>query len=72
MLSCVSNFVTVFNFWDGSTHAMTGDDLQPKSIGTQFMQSKIVPVILENSEFPSIQLPTDATDLYSAQLSPGR
>ncbi len=66
VLSYASQFVPVANIWDGFTEAMTVEGLHPNLLGSDFISSRVVPVILANFEFPGIPLPTDAADLYSA------
>lgn len=66
VLSYVSQFVPVVNIWDGFTQEMTVDDLHPNLLGSDFIQSRCVPVINANFEFFGVPLPTDAADLYSA------
>ncbi len=66
VLSYVSKFVPVVNIWDGFTEAMTVEGLHPNLLGSDFISSRVVPVINANFEFAGIPLPTDAADLYSA------
>ncbi|TDV60110.1 SGNH/GDSL hydrolase family protein [Pseudomonas sp. LP_7_YM] len=66
VLSYVSQFVPVVNIWDGFTEAMTVEGLHPNILGADFIQSRCVPVITANFDFPGIPLPTDSADLYSA------
>lgn len=66
VLSYASRFVPVVNIWDGFTEAMTVEGLHPNLLGSDFISSRVVPVINANFEFAGIPLPTDAADLYSA------
>jgi hypothetical protein len=66
VLNYASKFVPVANIWDGFTEAMTVEGLHPNLLGSDFISSKVVPVINANFEFAGVPLPTDAADLYSA------
>jgi hypothetical protein len=66
VLGYASQFVPVVNIWDGFIQAMTVDDLHPNLLGSDFIQSRVVPVVNANFEFSGVPLPTDAADLYSA------